>query len=323
MDLIINKRKIIEPIESILKTVRYESKNQYLKDIIDKHDNVLCTCPFHKSGKELKPACNVVAVRDTANTYGTYYCFACKESGPITKLIGKCLSGSQSESDWESFGEEWLVNRYGNIYVEDVEFLPEITLKKSKLFLNESVLDNYEYDNKDALDYLINKRHLSRDVITYFRIGYNRSTNSVTFPCWDENGKLVGVFERNIFTKHFHIPTISPKPVYLLNEIKKFNYSTVYVCESQINALQLWSWSIPAVALFGTGSYEQYNILNKSGIRNYVLAFDGDDAGRKGKLKFIQNINKDCLKSSVIIPEGKDVNDFTWEEFSKLKVEWL
>ena len=93
----------------------------------------------------------------------------------------------------------------------------------------------------------------------------------------------------------------------------------MYVCESQINALTLWSWGYPAIALFGTGSSHQYDILNKSGIRNYILCFDGDAAGLKGKDRFLQNIRKDVLVSYVPIPMGKDVNDLTKEQFESLE----
>ena len=96
--------------------------------------------------------------------------------------------------------------------------------------------------------------------------------------------------------------------------------TTVYVVESQINCLTLWQWGYPAIALFGTGSKKQYDILNRSGIRNYILCFDGDDAGRKATQRFIDNLKSDVFISVKQIPDGKDVNDLTKEEFDKLLV---
>ena len=66
--------------------------------------------------------------------------------------------------------------------------------------------------------------------------------------------------------------------------------ATDAIIESQLDALKCWTWGIPAVALFGTGSKKQYQILNKSGIRFYHLAFDGDLAGQHGAKRFIENI---------------------------------
>ena len=104
-----------------------------------------------------------------------------------------------------------------------------------------------------------------------------------------------------------------------MDYVIKQGYRTVCVVESQINALTLWGWGIPAIALFGTGSDAQYKMLKKSGIRTYVLAFDGDLAGDIGSNKFIKNIGDDVLVRKLILPKGKDVNDLTKEEFLSLK----
>ena len=118
----------------------------------------------------------------------------------------------------------------------------------------ESYLNKYEYDNERALWYLTQKRKLSKDVIDYFKVGYNKSNDTVTFPIRDENGRLVGVSERSISGKAFNLPAFKEKPCYLLDEAIKQNYTHIYIVESQINALDLYSNNIPAVALFGTGS---------------------------------------------------------------------
>ena len=305
MRLIIENRCIKEPIDSILKVVRAETG--YLKDIFVKSNQVICTCPFHKDGREKKPACFVYSDVDKDFEYGTFHCFACGESGSLAKLIGKCYGKSFE------FGKKWLVERYGNTYIEEIDYLPPL-IKEEKGFLPESTLDNFEYNNKDALEYLINKRKLDKNIIDKFKIGFDKETNSVTFPCRDEHGNLVGIFKRNIYSKIFSIPKITPKPIYLLDNAIKNNYSEVYVCESQINALTLEGWGFPAIALVGTGSYDQYKVLSKSGIRKYILAFDGDLAGEIGTNKFKLNVSN-AIFEKVNIPPGKDVNDLTKEEF--------
>ena len=126
--------------------------------------------------------------------------------------------------------------------------------------------------------------------------------------------------------KTFLIDYNKEKPVYLLNYIIKKGITEATVCESQINALTCYGFGYPAIALFGTGTDYQYNILKKSGIRFYHLAFDGDNAGRKATKKFIDNI-KNAFIDVIILPEHKDVNDLTQEEFDKLEVvdaeEWM
>ena len=84
--------------------------------------------------------------------------------------------------------------------------------------------------------------------------------------------------------------------------------------------MTLWSWGYPAIALIGTGSEHQMKILNKCPIRNYILCFDGDEAGDKGIKRFQTNIRKDVMISQKVIPRGKDVNDLSKEEFDNLKI---
>lgn len=311
MRLIIRNRAIDAPIDTILNKVK--SETLYLKDIQVKKNEVICTCPFHKDGKESHPACFVLNTKESDLEYGTFHCFACGEKGPLAKLIGKCY-GSNAE-----FGKNWLVENFSSSIIEQTEYLEKIEEKKKK-YLEESVLETFEYDNEEALDYLINKRHLHKDIINKFQIGFEKSTNSVTFPCWDEHGRLVGIFKRNIYTKFFTIPKIEQKPIYLLNYVIENGITSVVVCESQINALTLWGWGIPAIALFGTGSTYQYKILNRCGIRKFILAFDGDTAGEVGANRFLLNISDECMVSRIIIPTGMDVNDLAYEEFRSLPI---
>lgn len=317
MDLVIRHRRITTPIKTILQTLRVETGNHYFKDIIDKGKEVLCSCPFHKDGLETRPACTVLNDNSYDLEYGTFNCFACKESGKLSKLVGKCLS--PDGGDWTSIGEDWLVDKFGDIYVVESEILPEINLSPKKLYLNPDILNVYEYSNPLAIDYLTKKRKISKEVVDYFKIGFDKTDKCVTFPCWDERNNLVGIFKRSIYGKYFHIPNITPKPVYLLNEVMKNNFIDVVVCESQINCLTCWSWGFPSIALFGTGSDEQYRLLRRSGIRSYLLAFDGDSAGRSGRERFIKNMDKNVFISYVDVPEGKDVNDLTLEQFLTLE----
>ncbi|MBO7697135.1 MAG: toprim domain-containing protein [Acholeplasmatales bacterium] len=63
--------------------------------------------------------------------------------------------------------------------------------------------------------------------------------------------------------------------------------------------------------------------MNKSGIRHFILCLDGDEAGFKGSGRFINNIYDDILVDYIKLPEGKDINDLTLEEFKKLEDKYL
>lgn len=303
------KNKIITAsIIDILKQCKSELKNNKLKDIIDKGDNILVTCPAHKNGQENHPSCNIYAVSDDKLTYGTCHCFTCGFVSNLSNFISTCF-----DEDNEEFGTDWLIERFGSVLVNNNIYLPEIKLNKDKTFLNPSILDNYRYYN----DYLFN-RHISKEVIDKFNIGFEPKSNCVTFPVYDEHNNLVMITKRNIKDKKFYIDKNVEKPVYLLYDLIKNNITTAYIAESQINALTLQTWGYPGVALFGTGSKYQYDILKKSGIRHYVLCFDGDQAGDKGIEKFKQNMPDYVIIETKILPRGKDINDLSKDEFDKL-----
>lgn len=313
MKFAIDKYVIDSPIDSIIDTIKKNTR--YCHDVKKTKTNIVVTCPFHKNGNERTPSCSINAVDDIDVPYGAYHCWSCGARGNLTKFVTKCLETNTK------IAEDWLVSNFSNSLITQVDILPFIDEKPTQLKeveLSDDFLSDFEYDNQEALEYLIVKRKLSVEVINYFKIGYDPPSDSITFPIWDEYGRLVGISRRNLHTKYFSFPKLNNKPVYLLDTIKRFGYDTLYITESQINALTLWGWRFPAVALFGTGSNYQYKLLNKCGVKNVVLCLDGDVAGRSGIRKLLNALSKDIIITVVKIPDGKDVNDLTKEEFRRL-----
>lgn len=310
MNLIINKHLIDTDILDILNKLKKDNTEGYLKEIgKENNDNVKITCPFHKEGKESHPSCYVYAERDHATLeFGYYRCFTCGAKGHLYELVSKCLSISVEES------KTWLVDNFSHTLIYQELVLPRIELEsESKKYLDESILKQYAFYHPYLED-----RGISFETAKKFQVGWNKENNSITFPVRDRHGRLTGITERYINEKRFYIPADMKKPLYLLDYIISKGYTSVFIVESQINCLTLWEWGYPAVALFGTGSKAQYEILKTSGIRHYYLCFDGDDAGRKGANRFIRSMNKDVIVTTVNIPDGKDVNDLTREEFENI-----
>ena len=218
--------------------------------------------------------------------YGKVKCFTCGYTVPLYTMIGHLFNSD------DEFGKEWLNERFGNVFVEYEKTLPEITLSREDRFLNESILNEY-VGKRHPYMY---KRKLTDDVMDYFKIGFDENTNSIVFPVWDEHNRLVMLSRRCVDKKRFDLAQSVQKPIYLLNFIKKLKYTKVFVVESQIDALTLWGWGYPAIALFGCGCKSQYEILKRSGIREFILCFDGDAAGRKATKNFISS-----LRGSVFI----------------------
>lgn len=308
MQLILKNRVIDCDLIDILDKLYVESDGEYLRIRNNKGDNISITCPFHKDGKETHPSCYVYNSNDNDEiTFGTYHCFTCGEQGPLYKLVAKVLSISFEDAKY------WLIENFSSTFVSEKVYLEPIELSRNIIKptgLDKSILDDYKYLHPYQF-----YRGLDESTIKTFSVGWNPNTDSITFPVWDEFGNLVGITERHTKSKRFYIPTGMDKPVYLLNFIKKWNITDVIVCESQINTLTCWSWGFPAIGLIGTGSKAQYEILKRSGIRTYHLAFDGDIAGRHGAIRFKNNMSTDVFIDSIPIPQGKDVNDLSKEQF--------
>ena len=314
MYLTIKNKAIITPMDVILKTLQRELTNGKLKDIgHQRGQNIPVTCPSHKGGFESHPSCYVFAdINDPETQYGQVHCFTCGYVRSLTEFIQDCF-----DEDEKGFAEEWLLSRCETAFISELDYLPEIKLEKEKTeveYLDESILKSFEYYH----DYMW-IRKLSREVVDLFEVGYDPNKQMITFPVRDEQGGLVFITGRSVNTKRFEIPDLVKKPIYLLYYVLQKQITNVVVVESQINALYLWSIGIPAICLFGTGSSYQMNILRKSGIRVFNLMFDGDDAGRKGSKRFKHSMPDDVIVNTFILPEGKDVNDLTAEEISKLK----
>lgn len=306
----IGNRVITTPMEKILNTAKLEASNGKLHIIEPKGRNLMITCPVHKGGMESNPSCNVLNVSDDPELEeGTTFCYTCGYKASLPQLIADIF-----DKDLE-FGEDWLIDHFCNTFVQTEIHLPnfiEEPIKENEV-LDEDVLNNYDYYHPYMW-----QRKLSKEVVDKFRVGYDREHGAITFPVYDEKHNLVMITSRNVFTKRFHIPKDVQKPVYLLYDILQRGVTKVFVCESQINTLTLRSWGYDSIGLFGTGSKSQLDTLKKSGIRDYILCFDGDDAGRRGAYKFKKALGKNVFITDLIMPRGKDVNDLTKEQFEKI-----
>ena len=314
MDLVINQHIIDGEIETILNDLRDITDGRFLKDIERKGPNIAITCAFHKDGQENHPSCFVYARRDRDDVpYGFFKCFTCGTQGNLDYLVARCLNCSMEDA------REWLIDNYSStLYDAGSALFPDWDFGQEKKpevqILDEAILDRFAYFHPYMFE-----RKLTRDVVVKFKIGWNPDTDALTFPIRDDRGRLIGISERKTKYKQFNLPKGLPKTVYLLDTIKQEHIKDVWVVESQIDALYLWSIGIPAIALFGTGSSEQYPILQRSGIRSYHLALDGDPAGRGGLFRFYQNMPKDVFINVCLMPEGKDIDDLTPEEIHNLK----
>lgn len=288
-------------------------------------DNIQTSCPFHKGGQERKPSFGVNGEIDKC------HCFACGWAGTIEEMISE-LYGYQDEG---KFGKRWLIKRFNTVEIETRPNIMEgfnvrknITFNDGKNFGNaepdrqiegtssgitEEELDKYRYIHPYMYE-----RGLNDEIIERFDIGYDRERKEITFPVRDIEGRCVFVAGRSVKSKFFRLPQGLYKPVYQGYRFKNGTYKEAYITESFLNCLTCWKYNKPAMAMIGTGNQKQYELLNKLPVREYILAFDPDKAGRKATERFRKNVHGKIIKE-LVYSDNRDINELQ-EEFLNCKI---
>lgn len=292
-------------------------------------ENIQTNCPFHKGGQERKPSFGINGEKDKC------HCFSCGWAGTIEEMISE-LYGYQDEG---KFGKRWLIKRFNTVEIETRPNIMEgfngrnnITIrnnndihrfkqhiqsnKSSEQYsgeITEEELDKYRYIHP----YLY-QRGLTDEIIERFDIGYDRERKEITFPVRDIEGRCVFVAGRSVERKFFRLPKGFDKPIYCADKFRAGAYRTAYITESFLNCLTCWKYNKPAMAMIGTGNQKQYEILNKLPVREYILAFDPDEAGRKATERFRKNVHGKIIKE-LVYTDNRDINDLQ-EEFLNCKI---
>ena len=288
-------------------------------------ENIQTNCPFHKQGQERKPSFGVNGEIDKC------HCFACGWSGTIEEMISELYG----YIDNGKFGEHWLSRKFNSIEIETRPNIMEgfnvrknINFNAGKNFGNaetdrqidgtssgitEEELDKYRYIHP-----YMYQRGLTDEIIERFDIGYDRDRKEITFPIKDLSGNVRFIAGRSVERKFFRLPKAIDKPIYQGYMFVDGTYKTAYITESFLNCLTCWKYNKPAMAMIGTGNKKQYEILNKLPVREYILAFDPDEAGRKATERFRKNVHGKIIKE-VVYSDDRDINDLQ-EEFLKCKI---
>lgn len=299
-------------------------------------ENVQTNCPFHKNGQERKPSFGVNGEIDKC------HCFACGWSGTIEEMISE-LYGYQDDG---KYGKRWLIKRFNTIEIETRKNIMEdfkndnntlcsslynrsdkrsdrilcgktrqvrLSNETEQKEITEEELDKYRYIHPYMYE-----RGLTDEIIERFDIGYDRGRKEITFPVRDIEGRCVFIAGRSTERKFFRLPKGSDKPIYQGDRFTSGVYRTAYITESFLNCLTCWKYNKPAMAMIGTGNKKQYELLNKLPVREYILAFDPDNAGRKATERFKKNVHGKIIKE-LVYADNRDINDLQ-EEFLNCKI---
>lgn len=317
----VNNHVILDDTQDILIELRKQLELNGVKrfaKFIDSGNNIQTNCPFHKEGQERKPSFGI-----NKNT-GECHCFGCGWSGTLSEMISNCFG----KDDFGDYGNKWLIRNFLSVAVEsrpdiDVDFCRRRKItSETKKYISEQELDSYRYTHP-----YMYKRKLTDEIIDLFDIGYDKSTECITFPNRDINGNCLFVARRSVKTKFFNYPQDVEKPVYGLYEcnicaktIKNWFPNEIIICESMLDALTCWVYGKYAVALNGTGNENQFKTLRNMPNRKFILATDMDEAGLKARERIRQSLGNKIVTEYVWdINVAKDINDMNKEYFDSLK----
>ena len=146
--------------------------------------------------------------------------------------------------------------------------------------------------------------------------------NRIMFPLWDTNGKVIGfsgrIYEGKDQSKYINtMETDIFKKGSLLYNYENARKSVldkdeIIICEGFMDVIRLYTIGIEnAVATMGTAvTKEQLNLIRKL-TNNVILLFDGDKAGEKATLSFIElSKNIDFNLGIVRLEEDLDPDDY-------------
>ena len=206
--------------------------------------------------------------------------------------------------------------------------------------INEDIIKRFQIglsfsDNK--LTSLLESKGYSKDLLVKSGISVINDSgktsdiyrNRIMFPLWDTNGKVIGfsgrIYEGSDTSKYINTmeTDIFKKGSLLYNydNARKsiLEKDEIIICEGFMDVIRLYTIGVTnAVATMGTAvTKEQLNLIRKL-TNNVILLFDGDKAGEKATLSFIElskeidfnlsivRLEEDLDPDDYIIKKGKD-----------------
>ena len=319
--LTINNIPILVPVQTIIMELNMQLKLQgksYLTNMKQSGDDILCSCPFH--GEDKHPSFGILVHDKNDTPAGTYNCLACKEHGTLSTLISKLLYDKSDDAG--TYGDRYLLDNYADYELDNRETAFKLPCREKSIehatYISEEELDRYAYTHP----YITNTRGIAENIIDLFDVGYDANFRlndkcnvlpTITFPVKDVDSNCLFVARRAIHNKLYWYNKDVEKPlygIYELSHVANWETKTIYITESIINCLSLWSAGVYAIALNGTGNQKQIEAIKRLPNRNIILALDtGDNAGLNGTHKLLEALKQDKILSWLKMPCKTDIND--------------
>lgn len=283
--------------------VRSEMERFTGKTLVGKH-RILIRCPFHKDDT---PSLAVTLVNGRGSP-GQFSCFGCKEKGQWNALA---LRLNLQPMDPNAFESEWTGRPKKDFFTS----ISLETLFNEWQFQQTALTKGYSFR---GIEYpLLNALHAVSG-----RDGFGVSCT--IFPLW-VGGELVG----GIKAKNRPRPKDGLKYLNSKGEWSRTSglfplhcfpqWPRVILVEGPRDALTLLQYGLPALAILGASNWcdQKRNLLLASSVKQVIVAFDGDAAGREGASIVMASLKGLVPRAKVILPPGQDPGSLPksfWQE---------
>jgi len=311
--------KIDEVFDTLKRELSHSGIN-LLKDIKMVNNNIMITCPYHGEplGQERRPS---MGVSLKEHNKGTCNCFTCGKTVSFQEMVSNVFG----YNDGGIYGTKWLLQKYDFISPDKRKPITVIPSKKEVNLTPRSWEDYAQYSSHlYETDYL-DKRGIPKKVQSSFSIGFDPQSRHIIFPVTNGKHELMYLQSRNIDVKYFYIEEDAPKAYCLfgLDHVNDYydptdeinsawlDMSKLYVVESAIDAMYLWTYGKMAVATSqAIPTDEQLQLINNLPIKTIVAAQDNDEAGWRGAAHTRKKLKNKLVKRFHIKNyDYKDMND--------------
>lgn len=267
----------IEKIDIISLLEDYEIKAK-----VSVTQNANFCCPFHK---ERNPSCGMKV------TTGLWKCFGCGLSGNLVSFVAELEEISLKEAE-KKIRNKWIEKKIdiGTI----VDTVQKIMRPKEDKYAREVIYPKWILSKYTREWSYMSSRGLEGHTCEHFNVVYDPNTKYQGFPCYNLKGELVGVTGRNTQGgEPRYFPLIRfKKSQYIYNFHRIDKDQPVIAVEGEINVMAMWQKGYTnTIAFLGAGvSEHQIELLKNSGIKELVIFFDTDSAGRHGTNLLFKNL---------------------------------
>jgi DNA primase len=229
------------------------------------------------------------------------------KKGSFPRLLAFLEDVSQEEA------EDLLLEAYGILLDQDDdrELSIDLSDKPEPRIFTRDELKPYLFRSPAYLA----GRGISLEVQKQFVTGYDKEKKAVAFFWRDAfTGKVVTVKFRSTRGKQFYYIYQGQQVkdhLFGLYDVIKAGHTKIYLVESEIDCLYMWSNGFPGIALGGSHlSAAQKTLLIRSGVEEICICTDNDKAGRRIREQVKIELGGLFSLQDLELPVyAKDVND--------------